>query len=63
MRSANSYQEIKGPEELEEEQEYENELQGMLNEFDPEEAAAHGCSYRTFKQNCRRTLNARRKAR
>lgn len=63
MRSANSYQDIKGPDELEEEMAYEHELQSMLNEFDPEEAAANNCSFARYKQNCIRTLNKRRKQR
>lgn len=63
MRCANSYQDIKGPDELEEERIYEHELEAMLDEFDPEEAEANGCSFQTFRQNCIRTLNAKRKER
>ena len=47
MRSADSYQSIKGPDELEEESRYESIYESLLNEFDPE------CgNYASFKQGC-----------
>lgn len=47
MRSADSYQSIKDPSDLEDEQRYNSILNGLLEEFDPE------CgNYATFKQGC-----------
>lgn len=63
MRCAKSYQDIKTPEEIEEEQEFESELDEMLEEFDPEEAAANHCSFATYRANCRNILNRRRQNR
>ena len=37
MNSVRSYQDIKGPDELEEERCYESILQSLLEEYDPEE--------------------------
>lgn len=37
MRSADSYQSIKGPDELEEERCYESILESLLEEYDPDE--------------------------
>ena len=49
MRSVNSYQDIKTPEDLEEENTYESILQSLLEEYDPE------CgSYNAYASNCRR---------
>lgn len=49
MRSVNSYQDIKTPEDLEEENTYESILQSLLEEYDPE------CgSYSAYVSNCRR---------
>ena len=47
MYSANSYQDIKGPSDLEDEQRYNAILNSLLEEFDPE------CgNYASFKQGC-----------
>lgn len=47
MYSANSYQDIKDPSDLEDEQRYNAILNSLLEEFDPE------CgNYATFKQGC-----------
>ena len=47
MYSVNSYQDIKDPSDLEDEQRYNSILNGLLEEFDPE------CgNYATFKQGC-----------
>lgn len=47
MYSADSYQSIKDPSDLEDEQRYNAILSSLLEEFDPE------CgSYATFKQGC-----------
>ena len=47
MYSVNSYQDIKDPSDLEDEQRYNAILNSLLEEFDPE------CgSYASFKQSC-----------
>lgn len=47
MYSANSYQDIKDPSDLEDEQRYNAILNSLLEEFDPE------CgNYASFKQGC-----------
>ena len=47
MRSADSYQSIKDPSDLEDEQRYNSILNSLLEEFDPE------CgSYASFRQGC-----------
>lgn len=47
MYSVNSYQDIKSPSDLEDEQRYNSILNGLLEEFDPE------CgNYASFKQGC-----------
>ena len=47
MYSVNSYQDIKDPSDLEDEQRYNSILSSLLEEFDPE------CgNYATFKQGC-----------
>lgn len=47
MHSVRSYQDIKGPSDLEDEQRYNSILSSLLEEFDPE------CgNYATFKQGC-----------
>ena len=47
MYSVNSYQDIKDPSDLEDEQRYNAILNSLLEEFDPE------CgNYATFKQGC-----------
>lgn len=43
-----------------EEEEMDNELEEMLEEFNPEEAAANGCSYATYRRNCISYINNRR---
>lgn len=58
MRSCNSYQDIKSPEEMEEDERWEDEYESMLEEYDPEEA--DGCSFAQYKANCRRMINQRR---
>lgn len=57
MRCVNSYQDIKTPEEEEEEWDEEMELQRMAEEYDPEEAG--GCSFSQYMANCRRSLRNR----
>lgn len=59
MQSINSYQDIKTPEDIEEEDLFEARLDSLLDDFDPEEAAAHGCSYQRYKQNCINQLRRR----
>ena len=49
MTSVNSYQDIKSPDELEEERCYESILQGLLDEYDPEEG-----DFRAYKNWCRK---------
>ena len=47
MYSVNSYQDIKSPSDLEDEQRYNSILNSLLEEFDPE------CgNYASFKQGC-----------
>ena len=47
MYSVNSYQDIKSPSDLDDEQRYNSILNSLLEEFDPE------CgNYATFKQGC-----------
>lgn len=52
MRSCNSYQDIKTPEELEEEAIYESQLQELLDEYDPD----MGCTFQQYKKSCIYTL-------
>lgn len=49
MRSCNSYQDIKTPEEEYEERSYESIYQSLLNEFDPEEG-----NFNAYKSWCRK---------
>lgn len=49
MNSVRSYQDIKGPDELEEERCYENILQGLLEEYDPEEG-----DFKAYQSWCRK---------
>lgn len=56
MRSCNSYQDIKTPEELEEESVYQSQLQEMLDEYDPD----MGCAFQQYKLTCIRKLRERR---
>lgn len=49
MRSADSYQSIKGPDELEEERCYESILQSLLEEYDSEEG-----DFRAYLSWCRK---------
>lgn len=49
MYSADSYQSIKDPDELEEESRYESILQGLLEEYDPEEG-----DFRAYQSWCRK---------
>lgn len=58
MISCNSYQDIKTPEEIEEDDYWESEYEDMVDEYDQEEAG--GCSYAQYKANCRRIINQRR---
>lgn len=48
MRSCNSYQDIKSPDELEEESRYESILSSLLEEYDAEEMG----DYRNYKNWC-----------
>ncbi|MBQ0165478.1 MAG: hypothetical protein KBT02_00035 [Treponema sp.] len=57
MRSCNSYQDIKTPEELEEEAIYESQLQDLLDEYDPDMS----CTFQQYKSTCIRRLRERRK--
>lgn len=50
MRSCNSYQDIKSPDELEEESRYESILSSLLEEYDAEEMG----DYRNYKNWCRK---------
>ena len=50
MRSADSYQSIKGPDELEEESRYESIYESLLNEFDPDE----GAHFKAYQSWCRK---------
>lgn len=49
MRCCNSYQEIKSPDELEEESRYESILSSLLAEYDPEEG-----DYKAYQSWCRK---------
>jgi len=49
MNSVRSYQDIKGPDELEEESRYESILQGLLEEYDPDEG-----DFRAYQSWCRK---------
>ena len=49
MRCADSYQSIKGPDELEEESRYESILQSLLEEYDPDE-----CDFKAYQNWCRK---------
>ena len=49
MRSCNSYQDIKGPDEIEEENRYESILASLLEEYDPDEG-----DYKAYERWCRR---------
>ena len=49
MYSVRSYQDIKGPDELEEERSYESIYQSLLNEFDPEEG-----DFKAYQSWCRK---------
>ena len=49
MTSVNSYQDIKGPADLEEERRYESILQGLIEEYDPEEG-----DFRAYQNWCRK---------
>ncbi len=49
MRSADSYQSIKDPDELEEERRYESILQSLIEEYDPDEG-----DFRAYQSWCRK---------
>ena len=49
MYSVRSYQDIKGPDELEEESRYKSILQGLLEEYDPDEG-----SFKAYQNWCRK---------
>ncbi len=49
MRSVRSYQDIKNPDELEEESRYESILQSLIEEYDPDEG-----DFRAYQSWCRR---------
>jgi hypothetical protein len=49
MRCADSYQSIKGPDELEEESRYESILQSLLEEYDPDEG-----DFKAYQSWCRK---------
>ena len=49
MYSADSYQSIKGPDELEEESRYESILQSLLEEYDPDEG-----DFKAYQNWCRK---------
>ena len=49
MYSVNSYQDIKSPDELEEERRYESILQSLVEEYDPEEG-----DFRAYQNWCRK---------
>ena len=57
MQCAKSYQDIKTPDEIEEEYEEEAYLERMAEEYDPEEAG--GCSFAQYMANCRRIYRNR----
>ena len=49
MRSADSYQSIKDPDELEEESRYESILQSLIEEYDPDEG-----DFKAYQSWCRK---------
>ena len=49
MYSVNSYQDIKSPDELEEESRYESILQSLIEEYDPDEG-----DFRAYQNWCRK---------
>ncbi len=49
MRSVDSYQSIKGPDELEEENRYDSIYESLLNEFDPDEG-----DFKAYQNWCRK---------
>lgn len=49
MRSCNSYQDIKTPDEIEEENRYESILSSLLAEYDPDEG-----DYKAYQNWCRK---------
>ena len=49
MRCVDSYQSIKGPDELEEESRYESILQSLLEEYDPDEG-----DFKAYQNWCRK---------
>lgn len=49
MNSVRSYQDIKGPDELEEESRYESIYESLLNEFDPDEG-----DFKAYQNWCRK---------
>ncbi len=49
MTSVNSYQDIKGPDELEEERCYESILQSLIEEYDPDEG-----DFKAYQSWCRK---------
>ena len=49
MISCKSYQDIKSPDELEEERRYESIYENLLNEFDPDEG-----DYKSYQSWCRK---------
>jgi hypothetical protein len=49
MRSCNSYQDIKTPEQLEEDRCTESIYESLLSEFDPEE-----CDFKSYQSWCRK---------
>ena len=49
MRCVNSYQDIKSPDELEEESRYESIYESLENEFDPDE-----CDFKAYQNWCRK---------
>lgn len=49
MRSCNSYQDIKSPDELEEDRCYESIYESLLNEFDPDEG-----DFKAYQSWCRK---------
>lgn len=55
MRSVNSYQDIKTPEEEEKDRDYDSLLQSMLDEYDSDMG-----SYQAYKLNCIRKIRKMR---
>ena len=49
MRCANSYQDIKGPDEIEEKRTFDSIYHSLLDEYDPEEG-----SYKAYESWCRK---------